>query len=151
MMGRMTRPAIETGETWTLPLPYQRPVLTYNQLNGKHWSTAKAARETLHEAAFYLSRQHKLPRPFTVPVTIELVYWPGTNRANDADGLGPTLKYLIDGLRKAGVITDDRGRYVRSAICTVIEKDDDPEARAGSRLGGRMSLILRSVDDGDAR
>jgi hypothetical protein len=53
----------------------------------------------------------------------------------------PTLKYLVDGMRKAGVFTDDRGRYVRTSSCTVIERDDDHEDRADAR----MALVVREL------
>jgi hypothetical protein len=81
-----------------------------------------------------------LPRPLLSAVTVELIYWPGNNTVHDSDNIAPTLKYLVDGLRKAGVFVDDRGRYIRSSICTVIERDDDPEKRDAG-----MVLVIREV------
>lgn len=150
---------------WVLPLPFRTPPLTYNQMMGKHWSAVHGLRRTLLEAGFYLSRARQascprhefagpvdipdvlvrpgrmLPRPFLIPVTVELIYWPGNNTVHDSDNMAPTLKYLVDGLRKSGVLSDDRGKYVRSAICTVIERADDPEDRADAR----MVLVVREL------
>lgn len=152
---------------WVIALPFDSPPLTYNQLMGKHWSVIHPAMRTLNDAGFYLSRTripscalHEyagsvdipgvrfadpggslLPRPFLSPVTVELIYWPGNNTVHDADNLAPTLKYLVDGLRKAGVFRDDRGRYIRTASCTVIERDDDPDDSPTAR----MMLVVRTV------
>lgn len=151
----MARPVDETGETdpgtpppvpgsprnWLLELPFQTPPLTFNQLQGKHWSVAHRAKASLHEAAFYLSRAAEMPRPIAGPVTIELIYWPGNNSVHDSDNMMPTLKYLVDGLRKAGVLVDDRGRYVRSTMCTIIERDQD----SAQRTDARMALVVRAL------
>lgn len=127
-------PAVGSRRGWLLRLPYGKPVISFNQLNGKHWSVTAKVRKGLHETAFYLSRAEKMPRPITCRVEVELTYWPGNNTVHDADGLMPTLKYLVDGLVLAGVLVDDRGRYVRSVTCTVIERADDPEDRADARM-----------------
>jgi hypothetical protein len=39
------------------------------------------------------------------------------------------------------VLTDDRGRYVRTSSCTVIERDDDP----ANRTDARMLLLVREL------
>jgi hypothetical protein len=145
-------------------LPYTSPPLTYNELNGKHWAVVKRARDGLKDAGFYLSRvrhpavaayqyagpvdidlpspmREPLPRPFQRPVTVELIYWPGNNTVHDGDNMHPTLKYLVDGLKLAGVFTDDRGRYVRTSSCTVIERDDDPHDGPDAR----MVLVVREL------
>jgi hypothetical protein len=145
-------------------LPYLSPPLTYNQMMGKHWSMVHQAKTHLLEAGFYLSRarhavmsahqyagavdldlspghRESLPRPFLSAVTVELIYWPGNNTVHDADNMAPTLKYIVDGLRKSGVLKDDRGRYVRSATCTVIELNADPDGRTDPR----MALVVREV------
>jgi hypothetical protein len=162
----MTRPETETGDpsgasgplgssrVWMIELPVERPPLTYNRLMGKHWSVVHREKVALVEAGFYLSRSahpsstehgrfshEPLPRPFPSVVTIELAYWPGNNTVHDPDNMAPTLKYLIDGMRKAGVLADDRGKYVRTALCTVIELADDPEQRTDAR----MMLIVREL------
>jgi hypothetical protein len=147
-----------------LALPYVSPPLTYNELNGKHWAVVKRARDGVKDAGFYLSQvrhpvvpayqyaglvdldlasptRARLPRPIPGPIVVELVFWPGNNTVHDADNMAPTLKYLVDGLKLAGVLTDDRGRYVRSSICTVIERDDDP----ADRVDARMVLVVREL------
>jgi hypothetical protein len=143
----------ESRRSWAISLPFTSPPLTYNEMMGKHWSVVHRAKRELLDAGFYLSRTKHLsgelsldpptllPRPFTRPVTVQLVYWPGNNTVHDPDNLAPTLKYLVDGLRKAGVLTDDRGRYVHTASCTVIERDDDPAGRTDAR----MLLLVREL------
>jgi crossover junction endodeoxyribonuclease RusA len=126
-----------TLRAWTIPLPYTTPPLSLN--SRAHWApTARVVREVQH-AAWVLAKHHKLPR--LDRITVELVYWPGTNRVHDSDNMGATIKALLDGLRKAGVVPDDRGRHVRSSICTVIERDEDPEGRTDARL----SLVIREI------
>jgi hypothetical protein len=127
---------------WRLPLPFVRPLLNLNEMKGKHWSRSVGDYRTLVEAGYYLSRHHKLPRPILSAVTVELIYWPGNNSVHDPDNMAPTLKGLLDGVRKAGVLVDDRGRYVRSAICTVIERADDPTDSAKAR----MALVIQEID-----
>lgn len=147
------RGAAGSPRVWVIRLPFASPPLTFNELKGKHWSVVNSARSTLNGAGYYLSRTRHpsgelsldpptlLPRPFTRPVTVELIYWPGNNTVHDPDNLMPTLKYLVDGMRKAGVFVDDRGRYVRTASCTVIERADDPEDRADARMVLRVSEV----------
>lgn len=127
------------GREWTIPLPYVGPPITMNEISGKHWSRYLLDRRDLIKSGFYLARHHKIP--LLSCVTVELIYWPGDNRVHDADNMCPTLKALVDGLRRGGVVPDDRGRHVRSATCTVIELDDDP---TGNRAA-RMALVVREV------
>jgi hypothetical protein len=96
----------------------------------------------LVEAGYYLARHHKLPRPILSAVTVELIYWPGDNTVHDPDNMGLMLKGLLDGVRQAGALTDDRARFVRSTICTVIERADDPEDQRDARL----VLVIQAVD-----
>jgi crossover junction endodeoxyribonuclease RusA len=127
------------GREWTISLPYIKPTITMNEMSGKHWSQYLLAKRDLIKAGHYLARHHKIP--MLNRITVELIFWPGNNTVHDADNIAPTLKALTDGLRRAGVIPDDRGRHVRSATCTVIELDDDPERRRDARL----HLVVREV------
>jgi hypothetical protein len=152
------------SHVWMVTLPFETPPLTYNRMQGKHWGVVHREKTKLIEAGYYLSRTRHavvlaheyagpvdldldssrrlaLPRPFARPVTIELLYLPGNNTVHDSDNMAPTLKYLVDGLRRGGALTDDRGRYARSSICTVIERDDDPRHRAGPL----MALVVREL------
>jgi hypothetical protein len=124
---------------WTIPLPYREPPLTLNTVTRMHWGKALPAIKNLQHAGFFLAKHHDVPTLSCL--TVELIYWPGNNRVHDADNLGTMLKALMDGIKKAGVVPDDRGRHVRSAICTVLERDDDPEHRTDPR----MVLVLREV------
>lgn len=124
---------------WEIELPYRTPPLTLNTMTRTHWARMATTVRNLQHAGYYLVKHEDVP-PLSC-LSVELIYWPGTNRVHDADNLVATLKALMDGIKKAGVVPDDRGRYVRSATCTVIERDDDPEHRTDAR----MVLVLREI------
>jgi hypothetical protein len=141
---RPARPVDLAGRArvWEIPLPYRDPPLTLNTVTRMHWAKAAPAVRNLQHTGFFLAKHHDVP--VMSCLTVELIYWPGNNQVHDADNLVVTLKALMDGIRKAGVVPDDRGRHVRSAICTVIERDDDPEDRTDSR----MVLVIREIEQG---
>jgi crossover junction endodeoxyribonuclease RusA len=122
---------------WVLPLPYTSPPLTLN--NRSHWSKVAATAAQLKADAYYLAKAHKVPA--LERITVTLIFWPGNNTVHDADNLAATMKPLVDGLRQAGVVADDRGRHVRQAAQRVIERADDPEDRADAR----MALVVRAL------
>lgn len=133
----VTRPG--SPGVWVIPLPYVRPPLTLNEHAGKHWGKVRGEIARLQRDAYYLAKSHKIPPQSRVSVT--LIFWPGNNTVHDADNMALTIKPLIDGLRKAGVVPDDRGRHVAQAAMRVIERADDPEDRSDAR----MALVLRAV------
>lgn len=50
--------------------------------------------------------------PFTGPVIIEAVVHKSRNNRWDLDGITPTVKACIDGLRDAGVLAEDDDQHV---------------------------------------
>lgn len=124
---------------WVIKLPYTAPPLNMNSSLKLHWSKIHEESQRLQRDAFFLAKAEGIPPQQRISVT--LVYWPGTNAVHDADNMAMTIKPLIDGLRKAKVVPDDRGRHVMQAALRVIERDDDPEHRADSR----MVLVVRAL------
>lgn len=115
-----------------LVLPYSTPPLTMNMVLGAAWTKHRKAVRDVQDSAGWLALQKRIPR--LARARVELIYWPGSNRVNDADGLAATLKPLLDGLRQARVIPDDRGRHVVHVGLRVVERADDPENNPRSRL-----------------
>jgi crossover junction endodeoxyribonuclease RusA len=137
---RHARPVDLAGRAriWRILLPYKGPLLTLN--DKRHWARSWPDVLNLQHSGYFLAKHHGVP--LMSCMTVELIFWPGTNRVHDADNLAPMLKALMDGVKKAGVVPDDRGRHVRSATCTVIERDDDPERRTDPR----MVLVIREIE-----
>jgi hypothetical protein len=124
---------------WVLDLPYTSPPLDINRSLKSHWGKIHAQLQQVQRDAYYLAKSRKIPALDRISVT--LVYWPGNNTVHDADNMSLTIKPLIDGLRKAGVVPDDRGRHVAQVAMRVIERADDPEDRADAR----MALVVRAL------
>ncbi|MGH3504490.1 MAG: hypothetical protein ACRDQA_26860 [Nocardioidaceae bacterium] len=89
--------------TWTLTLPYTRPVLSLNDRS--HW--AKKAKQTreIREASHFLARANHLPH--CERVTVQLHYRQRVRRRIDGENTAPFVKACVDGLRDAGVVDDD--------------------------------------------
>lgn len=99
----MTTQAADSSRHWTLALPFQKPPLTLN-MRLHHMARWRLEQE-LQTTARVLARAHKVP--MCDRISVELHWRPKTRRARDGDNLFATVKPLIDGLRKAGVIADD--------------------------------------------
>ena len=99
----MTAQALESARNWTLALPYQKPPLTLN-MRLHHMAKWRLEQE-IQTAALVLARAQKVP--MCERISVELHWRPKTRRARDGDNLFATIKPLVDGIRKAGVISDD--------------------------------------------
>lgn len=99
----MTSQAPECARHWTLPLPFQKPPLTLNMR--LHHMARYRLEQRLQGVALVLARSQKIPA--CERISVELHWRPSTRRARDGDNLFATIKPLVDGLRKAGVIADD--------------------------------------------
>lgn len=107
MAATMTR-----TRTWTVTLP-ARPA------RSEHWLTANRTKnrghakrlvDELQDAAIRQARASCLP-----PIQrarIVAVYEPPTNQRHDPANLAPTAKAYVDGLVRAGVLTDDSTEYL---------------------------------------
>ena len=140
---RTPEPPGDSGvrHVWTLELPFRRPLLNLNQVSGRHWSQMVRDKKAVQDAGYYLARHYGLPRPIPFVITAELIYWAGNDARRDADNMGLMLKALLDGVRRAGALVDDRARFVRTSMCTIIERSADPAGRRDAR----MALVLRQV------
>lgn len=115
-----------------LVLPYSTPPLTMNMVLGAAWTRHRKTVDDVQNSVGWLALQARIPR--LERARVELIYWPGSNRVNDADGLAATLKPLLDGLRRARVIPDDRGKHIIHVGLRVVELADDPTHNPRSRL-----------------
>ena len=75
----------------------------------KHSPVVKAWREAAKTAALECF-------PFDGPVSIKADVYKPSRRAYDLDGVVPTIKACIDGLRDAGVLVEDDMRHVTRLI-----------------------------------
>lgn len=101
-------------------LPFDTPPLTMNQARGGggHWSVQAALKARVHRDVGIVAKHAKIPA-LRYPVAVNLVQIPKDRRVRDADGLGWTLKAVLDALVAAGVLTGDDSRYVRRTTCEI--------------------------------
>lgn len=74
------------------------------------WRTRHALTKQWREATAWHAR--RLPKFGAGPVRVTATIHRDDNRAFDLDGIAPTVKAAIDGLRDAGVLSDDNCRVV---------------------------------------
>jgi crossover junction endodeoxyribonuclease RusA len=125
------------GSSYTIELPPGLPRLSLN--DRIHWRVRAKRGADLKNAALFAAVEGNIPHLRRVQIDVE--YQPPDNRRRDADNPLATVKYLIDGLVKAGVVPDDQcPRYVEWIRCRIGEKYPQ----------GRFVLTLTEVsDDGD--
>lgn len=95
-------------ERYIIPMSYDRPPLHANQRLHR-MQEARIISEVRNEIA-WRARSKKMKD--LGRIRVQLVWRPEVNRVRDAANIWPTQKAAIDGLRDAGVIPDDDGRYV---------------------------------------
>jgi len=96
-----------------IDLPYQRPPLS---LNGRmHWADKARWTKQLRDDAMVLAVKHRLPKGLA-HVGIVLHWQATTRRQRDTDNPTPTLKALIDGLTRYGLVEDDDSGHVTSGV-----------------------------------
>ena len=76
------------------------------------WRTRHALTKQWREATGWQARRQHLPQFGTGPVHVTATIHRADNRAYDLDGVAPTVKAAIDGLRDVGVIADDNCRVI---------------------------------------
>lgn len=121
----MTLPAApQIGRTYDISLPYVRPPLTKNGIRTMHHMTLYKIQQQV------VADTRKLTRAAHVPALprgeVELAWYPGNNRKQDADGIMPTLSAALDGLVKEGVFTDDGALYVLLTATRIVLRSQDP-------------------------
>lgn len=111
---------------YVIPLPWRRPPLTLNS------NVSKIERWRLGNDIKLITKNAvggRIPRD-AYPITVELVWYPGSNRVADSDNIALTLKYCLDALVQLGVLPDDRPTYVVRTSQRVIPRALDPYDRA---------------------
>jgi len=101
-----------TPRTWRIEFPPGLELLSSNQLGGK-WQKRYRILTPIKDAAIVLARKAKIPHLERAAIVVE--FRPPTGRkrvVREVHNLAPTAKVAIDGLVKAGVLTDDSDRYV---------------------------------------
>lgn len=93
---------------WQLPLSFTRPPLTLNQRS--HWAVKARRTAQIVDEVIVRCRAAKLPA--LTYATVTLHYSPPDNRRRDVDNLVPTSKACLDGIVRAGALTDDSPEYV---------------------------------------
>jgi crossover junction endodeoxyribonuclease RusA len=94
--------------TWTLELPPGLPLLNLNQR--LFWAEENRRKQAIGKAAWALARQQRIPRLARIAVTAE--YQPPDRRKRDEDNFSPSAKAAIDGIKNAGVVSDDSSDQV---------------------------------------
>lgn len=102
------------GRAWALALPYDRPPLSLNR--EMHWAKRRQAERQIMDDVQWLARQQKLPRGKDAlrRIHVRLVWTPSVKRTRDTDNPTPTLKKVIDGLVRYGLVMDDHHDIVSS-------------------------------------
>lgn len=99
------------ARSFKLTFPPGFPLLSAN--GREHWSRRARKTANLRQMSYALSRQARIPQ--LEEVDIIATYFPPDRRRRDAPNvLAPSSKACIDGMVDAGVIPDDRDKYVRS-------------------------------------
>jgi hypothetical protein len=89
----------------TIPLPWDAPPITQNQLRRMHFQAeANAKRCALLEARSAIRAKGL---PFMAGAIVILHWRMPDKRRRDGDGAAPTLKVCLDALVKEGVLHDD--------------------------------------------
>lgn len=108
-------------QTLTLVLEGERPISWNRFYAGAHWRERASESERIHTLVLMSLRQQyaDMPHPFVKPVEVEVTaYFKG--RMMDPDNL--PAKLYIDGLKLAGLLTDDTPRYI-AAVTTRSRQD----------------------------
>lgn len=132
-----------TPRTWTLKLPWSRPPLSANDRHA-NGMIERRGQTAVSEAVTYLARSELRGglAPFD-RVAVELLYYPGDNRTRDPDNIAATLKPVLDGLVRAGVIPDDKARHVVRTSQRIVLREDDPHGRKDAAL---YLLVVDATD-----
>lgn len=98
----------------TVTIPQPGPWLTANQHT--HWRNRNARTGSWRAAAASAALDPTLC--VVSPFKVSAIVWRADRRRYDLDGIAPTVKACIDGLRDAGVIEDDDTRHMTALTIT---------------------------------
>jgi Holliday junction resolvase RusA-like endonuclease len=117
---------VSVPTTLALRLPYESPPLLMNQLRSKtHWRAQHAAHQSVIDAVWTMCKAQRIGL-FAVPVVVTLTWHAKHKRRRDPDSLAPMVKGCLDGLVRAGVLTDDSSTYVHDVHLRIVIGADDP-------------------------
>lgn len=86
---------------------------TPNELSGMHWGKVSKLRARWRYQTAYLAKVEAKAQKAKVPFKkVELTLIRGSSRKTDLDNIIASFKPLIDGLKDAGIITDDNPSVV---------------------------------------
>ena len=88
-----------------------------------HMKQGKVKRENDEVVAWSAKAAHI--KPYTKPVQIDCL-WVEPNKRRDHDGIHFGVKFILDGLVKAGILKDDSPRYVKRITHEVAYDRDNP-------------------------
>jgi Holliday junction resolvase RusA-like endonuclease len=91
---------VSPGRIW-ISIPELPPTL--NEWSRQHWSVRSSEVARLSSDLTMLRLKYKIP--ITARPRVQVVYYFSMKRRRDPDGYTP--KFLLDGLRYAGIISDD--------------------------------------------
>lgn len=109
----------------TLTLPWNAPPLSLNQR--LHWAAKARLSRTVRDVTHARAKADKVPA-FDVPVIVTLHYRQKVRRPIDKDNLYATVKPCLDGLRDAGVITEDTSAHVTPLVEIHLPEPGQPGA-----------------------
>lgn len=90
--------------SYLISLPgYSKPPLSLN--DRMHWATRSRHAAALKQAAWAGAKAEHIPHLEAAVITLH--YLPRDERRRDADNLFATLKPCVDGIRDAGVVSED--------------------------------------------
>lgn len=98
---------------YVLTIPAPAAWIRSNQHNDA-WRTRHTLTRAWRDATAWHAR--RLPKFGTGPVRIIATIHRDDKRTFDLDGIAPTVKACIDGLRDAGVLSDDNCRVVPELV-----------------------------------
>ncbi len=115
-----------TPTALALRLPLEAPPILMNQLRSKtHWRAQHAAHQQVIDTVVAMCRGQRIGL-FTDPVVVVLTWHAKHKRRRDPDSLAPMVKGCLDGLVRAGVLTDDSSVYVHDVHLRVQIGATDP-------------------------
>lgn len=128
----------ETGnpERFVVYLGYSSPPLHANQRFGNWGHKARITAEVRAEAGWRIRSANVGKAAF---IRAFVVRRPATRRTRDAGNLWPLQKAVIDGVRDAGIVPDDDGRYLEELAPKLIE----PEGRDRAGIWLVIDVVKR--------
>ena len=90
---------------------------------GRHWTKRKKQTDEIHELVYYACYEQKTKPVKKYPVTLSFDVYYKDKRRRDIDNL--SVKEIIDGLVRAGIIKDDCDKYVKEIRKRIIRGDDN--------------------------